>query len=185
MQSLHLKIIREMVKHIGNKDFSVWHAKCFMCQVGKEVKGMNRTLVIGLAVALVFIIAAGAMAFGPGYGMGMGPHYGAGSNLTPEQSQKFAEFQKEIVPLRQKILQLMTDVKTMHAQPTPDWKAIANKEKEIVDVRTEIHKKATEAGFSGFGTGLCGYGSGKTGSGHGLHGHGMGRKGMCSRMGTL
>jgi Spy/CpxP family protein refolding chaperone len=163
MQSLHLKIICEMVKHIGNKDFSVWHAKCFMCQVGKEVKGMKRTLVIGLAVALVFIIAAGAMAFGPGYHKGTGPCYGAGSNLTPEQSQKLAEFNKEIVPLRQKMHQLMTDVKTLHAQPTPDWKAIANKEKEIVDVRTEIHKKATEAGVAGFG--------------HCLHGHGMGKDG--------
>lgn len=180
MQSLHLKIICEMVKHIGNKYFSVWHAKCFMCQVGKEVKGMKRTLVIGLAVALVFIIAAGAMAFGPGYGMGMGPHYGAGSNLTPEQSQKFAEFQKEIVPLRQKILQLMTDVKTMHAQPTPDWKAIAEKQKEMVDIRVEIQKKATEAGFAG--PGLCGHGTGK--AGHGFHGHGTGRMGMC-RMGAF
>lgn len=141
---------------------------------------MKRTLVIGLAVALVFIIAAGAMAFGPGYGMGMGPHYGAGSNLTPEQSQKFAEFQKEIVPLRQKILQLMTDVKTMHAQPTPDWKAIAEKQKEMVDIRVEIQKKATEAGFAG--PGLCGHGTGK--AGHGFHGHGTGRMGMC-RMGAF
>lgn len=131
---------------------------------------MKKTLVIGLAVALVFIIAAGAMAFGPGYHKGTGPCYGAGSNLTPEQSQKFAEFQKEILPLRQKMLQMKTDLMTLRAQPTPDWKAIAEKQKEIVDVKTEIQKKATEAGFAG--------------SGHGLHGHGTGKMGMC-RMGTM
>lgn len=170
-----------MVKHIGNKAFSVWHAKCFMCQVGKEVKGMKKTLVIGLAVALVFIIAAGAMAFGH---KGTGPCYGAGSNLTPEQSQKLAEFQKEIVPLRQKMHQLMTDVMTLRAQPTPGWKAIAEKQKEMVDIKIEIQKKATAAGFAGFGPGLCGYGSGKAGSGHGLHGQSTGKMGMW-RMGTM
>jgi len=169
-----------MVKHIGNKAFSVWHAKCFMCQVGKEVKGMKKTLVIGLAVALVFVLVAGAMAFGPGYHRGSDLCYGPGSNLTPEQAQKFAAFQKEIVPLRQKMLQLRTDLLALRAQLTPDWKAIAEKQKEMVDIRVEIQKKATEAGFAG--PGLCGHGTGK--AGHGFQGHGTGRMGMC-RMGAF
>ncbi|MDH5769345.1 MAG: hypothetical protein OEZ31_10385 [Nitrospirota bacterium] len=136
---------------------------------------MKKTLVIGLAIALVFIIAAGAMAFGPGYHKGTGPCYGAGTNLTPEQSQKFAASQKEILPLRQKMLQLRTDLLTLRAQSTPDWKAIAEKQKEMVDIKVEIQKKATEAGFAGHG--LCGRGTGK--AGHGFHGHGTGRLGMC------
>jgi hypothetical protein len=80
--------------------------------------------------------------------------------------------------------QLMTDVKTLHAQSTPDWKAIAEKQKEMVDIKIEIQKKATAAGFAGFGPGLCGYGSGKAGSGHGLHGQSTGKMGMW-RMGTM
>ncbi len=136
---------------------------------------MKKTLVIGVAIAFVFIIAAGAMAFGPGYHKGTGPCYGAGSNLTPEQSQKFAALQKEILPLRQKMFQLRTDLLTLRAQPTPDWKAIAEKQKEMVDIKVEVQKKGTEAGFAGHG--LCGRGTGK--AGHGFHGHGTGRMGMC------
>ncbi len=59
----------------------------------------------------------------------------------------------------------------LRTQTTPDWNAIAAKQKEMVDVRTEIQKKATETGITGFGPGLC-----KGGKGMGMMG--MGRMGM-------
>ncbi len=131
---------------------------------------MKKTISIALAVVLVAVFVTGAMAFGPGYGAGNG--YGMmGSNLTPEQAQKFTQFQKDILPLRQKMLQLKTELMALRTQTTPDWNAIAAKQKEMVDIRTEIQKKATEAGITGFGPSLC-----RGGKGMGMMG--MGRMGM-------
>jgi Spy/CpxP family protein refolding chaperone len=128
---------------------------------------MKKAISIALAVVLVATLVTGAMAFGPGYGMGKG--YGMmASNLTPEQAQKFAQFQKDVLPLRQKMLQLKTELMGLRTQTTPDWNAIAAKQKEMVDVRTEIQKKAAETGITGFGPGSC--------KGKGMMG--MGRMGM-------
>lgn len=128
---------------------------------------MKKAISIALAVVLVAALVNGAMAFGPGYGMGKG-HGMMACNLTPEQAQKFAQFQKDILPLRQKMLQLKTELMTLRTQTTPDWNAIAAKQKEMVDVRTEIQKKAAEAGITGFGPGSC----------KGMGMMGMGRMGM-------
>jgi Spy/CpxP family protein refolding chaperone len=128
---------------------------------------MKKAISIALAVVLVATLVTGAMAFGPGYGMGKG--YGMmASNLTPEQAQKFAQFQKDVLPLRQKMLQLKTELMGLRTQTTPDWNAIAAKQKEMVDVRTEIQKKAAETGITGFGPSSC--------KGKGMMG--MGRMGM-------
>lgn len=129
---------------------------------------MKKAITIGLAVVLVAVLITGAMAFGPGHGKGHGM---IGANLTPEQSQKFAKFQKDILPLRQRMLQLKTDLMILRTQTTPDWDAIAAKQKEMVDVRTEIQKKASEAGITEPGTGFC-----RGGKGMGMMG--MGRMGM-------
>ncbi len=130
---------------------------------------MNKKLIAGLAVALVAIMVTGAMAFGPGYGRGMGygagPCYSATTNLTPEQAQKYAQFQKEILPLKQKMLQLRTELMTLHTQTTPDWNAISAKQKEMIDVRTEIQKKASAAELTGAGFGPCGACMGRMGMG--------------------
>ncbi len=138
---------------------------------------MKKIVSLGLAVALVAIFVTGAVAFGPGSGMGMGPCYGTGSAVAPEQAQKFAQFQKDVLPLRQQMLALRTDLMTLRSQSTPDWKAIAEKQKQMVDVRTEIMKKATEAGFKDFGQGRCGC-AGMGMRGMGMQGPGMGRMGM-------
>jgi hypothetical protein len=67
------------------------------------------------------------------------------------------------------MLQLRTELMTLHTQTTPDWNAISAKQKEMVDVRTEIQKKASAAGLTGAGFGPCGAG--------------MGRMGMCRMSG--
>lgn len=129
---------------------------------------MKKAIKIGLAVVFVIALVSAATAFGPGMGMGHGM---MGHNMSPEQTQKFADFQKETLTLRQKMLQLKTELMTLRAQTTPDWKAISEKQKEMIDVRTEIQKKASEAGIVDFGPGRC-----RSGKGMGMMG--MGRMGM-------
>jgi len=121
---------------------------------------VKKTISVIVAVALVLTVITGAMAFGPGTGMGRG--YGMGHNIAPEDAQKFAEFQKEILPLRQKMLQLRTELMTIRTQTPVNWDAVAAKKKEMVDVKIEIQKKAAEAGITkGFGSGTCRGGMGK------------------------
>ena len=120
---------------------------------GKEVREMKKAISIGLAVVLVATLVTAAIAFGPGHGRGMG--YGiVGSGFTTEQAQKFAQFQQETLPLRQKMQQLRTDLLMLRTQTSPDWEAITAKQKEMVDLRVEIQKKAAEAGITGFGPGF-------------------------------
>jgi hypothetical protein len=132
-----------------------------------EVSSMKRGLIASLVVALVAVVVTGAFAFGPGYGKGMGAGDGtcplAASAVTPEQSQKFAKFQSDILPLKQKMIQLRTEIMTLRAQTPTDWNAIAAKRKEMVDVKTEIQKRASESGFGGAGCGACGNGAGHMG----------------------
>lgn len=127
---------------------------------------MKKVIKIGLAVVFVMSIVSVAMATGSGKGMGMG-HGMMGFHVSPEQTQRFADFQKETLTLRQKMLQLKTELMTLRAQTTPDWKAISEKKKEKVDVKIEIQKKASEAGIADFGHGRC-----KGGKGMGMMGMG-------------
>lgn len=132
---------------------------------------MKKGLIAVVIVSLIALVVTGAFAFGPGYGRGMGAGYGygncpmTGNTVTPEQSQKFAKFQSEILPLKQKMLQLRTDLMTLRAQTPTDWNAISAKQKEMVDVRTEIQKRAADSGFANSGCGACGYGGGQMGMG--------------------
>lgn len=137
--------------------------------------------VIGVAVALMLVIATvtGAMAFGPGGCMGQGPGNcpQMGAAVTPEQTQKFAQFQQDTLALRQQMMQYKTELMTLRAQQNPDWKAIADKQKQMVDVKTEIQKKRAAAGLPGgpgCGCGNCGGG----GCGMGMRGMGMCGMGM-------
>ena len=127
---------------------------------------MKRGLIAGLVVTLVAVAVTAALAFGASYGQGMGAGNGicpgAAGTVMPEQSQKFAKFQMDILPLKQKMLQLRTELMTLRAQTPTDWNAISAKRKEIVDVGTEIQKSAATSGFSG-GCGACGYRSGHMG----------------------
>jgi len=132
---------------------------------------MKKGLIASLIVALVAVGVTAAFAFGPGYGMGMGAGYGtcptAGGTVTPEQSQKFAKFQSDILPLKQKMLQLKTELMTLRFQTPTDWNAISAKQKEMVDVRIQIQKQAADSGFTGTGNG-CGCGQGRMGMGSGM-----------------
>lgn len=126
---------------------------------------MKRIALVLMVSVFVITMIGSANAFGPGggYGFGCGPCIAGQPNppaqLTTEQLEKYNRFQSEILPLRQKMLQLRTEVSILYSKQTPDFKTIADKQKEMVDIRTEIHKKAAEAGLSN----LIGYGRGRGG----------------------
>ncbi|NTU43457.1 MAG: hypothetical protein HGA78_10515 [Nitrospirales bacterium] len=128
---------------------------------------MKKGIIIGLTLALMMTVGSLAIAKGPG-NCGTGP--GAMARMTPEQAQKFAQFQSDTLSLRQKMMQLRTELMVLRTQTKTDWKAVSEKEKEMVDLRIEIQKKASEAGVSGFGPGRrggdcdnCGMGMGQRG----------------------
>ncbi len=128
---------------------------------------MKKCLMISIVVAVVAVAMTGAFAFGPGNGMGRGACYGtcpmAGSITTSEQSENFAKFQSSILPLKENLLQLKAELVTLRSQTPIDWDAVSAKQKEIIDVRTEIRKKAVESGFAGSGCGICCNGRGRMG----------------------
>lgn len=136
---------------------------------------MKKIFSIGVAALLVVGLVTGAMAIGPGGGFGGGPgggcrqccDCGQDGTVTPEQSQKMLQFQKEIQPLREKMFALKTQMMELRAQVTPDLDVIAAKQKEMIDIRTEIRKKASSSGVSSLMQGKggcwgddCGYGCG-------------------------
>lgn len=118
---------------------------------------MKKTVQVVVSILFVFVLSVGAWAFGPG--MGTGPHAGHGANLkafpqgsqlTQEQIEKFNKFKLDTLPLRQKMMQLKTELSVLYSKKPVDYKAVALKENEIVDVRLEIHKKAVETGVADF-----------------------------------
>jgi len=142
---------------------------------------MKQLATLGISALIVIALIGGAVAAGP-MGPGGGPCATApadcplAATAKPEQALKFADFQKEILPQKQQMLQLKTDLMGLRAQPNPDWKAIADKQKQMVDVRVEIQKKAAAAGFPAWGAGRCGMGM-MGGRGMGMMGGGMGMMG--------
>jgi len=127
---------------------------------------MKKIAITTLALALTFVMAGSAMAWGgPGNGMrgGYGCPYSA--NLTPEQLQKAQAFQQEIQPLQQKRFQIRNEIRTLRTQQNPDWNAISAKQREMFELRMQIQQKAIAKGVAGQGYGY----------GYGRHGRGMGR----------
>lgn len=134
---------------------------------------MSKNVTAILAAIIFLVLTTGAWAQGPGGAMGMGICPMGQASVSPEQAQRFAQFQSETLPLRQKMLQIKSELMTLRVQPTKDWKAIADKQKEMVDVKTEIHKKADAVGIP-VGRGMCG-GPGAGRMGKPCMGMGMGR----------
>lgn len=132
---------------------------------------MKKILSIGLAVLLVVAVVGVALAVGPAKGRGVGPGYGPGwmmgggyyDNLSADQVAKIEQFQKEVEPLREQMFQLRSEMFQLRQQEPIDWDAVSAKQKEMVDLRIQIQKKASDAGIAdlvgkrgGFGPGSCG-----------------------------
>ncbi len=135
---------------------------------------MNKRILTTI-VAAMFVVASAlsVYAFGPGGGFGPGAGYGPsggnfgnvqGTPMTQEQIDKLNKYRMDVLPLQQKMIKLKTELAVLNSQAKPDYKAIADKQKEMVDIRIEIQKKANEAGIPAFsqgrglgkGMGACG-----------------------------
>lgn len=149
---------------------------------------MKKIAGLGVGLALVVAMVSGALAIGPGMDMGPGMDQcmcqgkgqgkgmmGAGynkANLTPEEAKKVEQFRKDIAPLREKMFQLRTEMMTLRSQQNPDWNAIGEKQKAMVDLKTQIRQKADEYGVAGMGPGACD-GQGRMGKGRMMRGMAM------------
>ncbi len=121
---------------------------------------MKKTMIIGLGLALSLALAATvALAWGPGFGPGFGRGFGGpafGSppipNLTAEQSAQIQAlrdaFLKEIGPLQNDLSTKRTELQTLWSSTNPDQAAIIAKQKEILNLQSQLQEKATNLGFS-------------------------------------
>jgi len=113
---------------------------------------------------------------GPGYGMGPGMMYGYGAGGTGKavDIEKFKKFQKETSGLRDDMHLKMLELRNEYSKEKPDEDRIATLQKELIDIRTKIHKAADKAGIAEEGRGWGGRrGFGGRGFGPGMMGPGM------------
>lgn len=139
---------------------------------------MKRSAIFGLVVAVALTLAGVASAHmwgddggGPGYGMGPGMMYGGSGTDKAVDVEKFKQFQKETSGLRDEMHLKMLELRNEYSKENPDENKIATLQKEMIDLRTKIHKAADKAGIEGMGRGR----GGKRGfGGRGMMGGGYG-----------
>lgn len=101
-----------------------------------------RKIVIIAVVALFTVVLIGASAHA---WKGKGAGYGCLCySVDPAKTQKFYS---DTLPLRQKMLQLRGELSQLFVQPNPDWNAITKKKQEMVQLKTEMQRKAQEYGL--------------------------------------
>ena len=120
---------------------------------------MKKTTIVGLGLVLVLaLVATVALAWGPGFGPGFGrgfggPAYGVPpiSDLTAEQSAQIQAlrdgFLKEIEPLRKALYAKGQELRNLWQSSNPDQAAISAKQKEMIDLQTQLRGKATNLGL--------------------------------------
>lgn len=114
---------------------------------------MKKTIIIAVIMLFTFgIIGGAAYAWrGGGYGYNGAFGYPCYTAVDPEKAQKFYT---DTVSQRQRMLQLRGELAQLYAQPNPDWNAITKKQQEMVQLRTEMQKKAQQYGLPYYGMGM-------------------------------
>jgi Spy/CpxP family protein refolding chaperone len=114
------------------------------------MKNQPKILVFLLAIFLLCGTAAYAMGPGDGGpgGEGFKGHHPNLLNLTPEQKTKLQalreNFRKETVFLRNDIKVKRLELKTLWTVPKPDKDKIVAKQKELIDLKTQLAMKAID-----------------------------------------
>lgn len=143
---------------------------------------MKKSAIFGLAVVVALALTGVASAHmwgdddgGPGYGMGPGMMYGAGPGAGKAVDiEKFKQFQKETSGLRDDMHLKMLELRNEFTKEKPDEDRISTLQKELIDLRTKIHKAADKAGIEGMGRGRGGKRGWGRGMGPGMMGGGPG-----------
>lgn len=123
---------------------------------------MKKWIWVGLILvsSLVLISAVYAHLPGKGYGSGW---------LCNADSESVKKFQRDTLSLRDELISKRFEIREEYSKEKPDLDKIATLKKEIVDIRTEIRKKAQAAGLPAWKDGKIGCGKMK----------GKGLKGAC------
>jgi zinc resistance-associated protein len=113
---------------------------------------MKKIFIIAVTALFALAIIGGAAYAWRGGGSGYGGGYAcpAYNNVDPQKAQKFYN---DTLPLRQKQLQLRGELAQLYGQPNRDWNVITKKQQEMVQLRTEMQKKAQEYGLP-YGCGM-------------------------------
>ncbi|NWF76247.1 MAG: hypothetical protein HXY53_06685 [Nitrospirae bacterium] len=112
---------------------------------------MKKGLIIGLILIAGILLVSVVYAQFPGKGYGLNRF----SNVDIETVK---EFQKETLPLRDELMIKRLEIQQEYGKENPDRERIATLEKEIVDIRIKIQKKADEIGLPARKGGRMGYG---------------------------
>ena len=131
---------------------------------------MKKVVLAVMMVGIIAVAITGVYAFGPNADCGSGDCAQANcmgyTNLTEDQKAKVDQLRNEMLPLRQQMAAKRSEMMSLRSQQNPDWTAVEKKQKEMAELRTEMQKKAFEAGTQG----LCGQCGGSQGMGRMNHG---------------
>ena len=120
---------------------------------------MKKTLIVGLSLTLgLALVATVAIAWGPSFGPRFGRGFGGPANgvppipdLTAEQSAQIQAlrdgFLKEIEPLQKELFAKGTELRSLWSSSGPDPAAVTAKQKEILNLQTQLQEKGTNLGL--------------------------------------
>ena len=100
---------------------------------------MKKGVIVVLIAAAALVFVSAVYAFPPGNGNGIC----RSGNVDTEAVKKF---QKETLSFRDELITRKLDLRKEFSKRIPDRDRIASLQKEIIDIRTKIMKKADESG---------------------------------------
>jgi hypothetical protein len=103
---------------------------------------MIKALITGLILVLAMILITPVYACPPRDVTGQD-----NSKYTNIDVETLKKFQKETLPLRDELITKRFEIRRERSKETPDRDRIATLQKEIIDIRTKIKKKADELGL--------------------------------------
>lgn len=112
------------------------------------------TIALVLLAGLLIAGTASAWCMWGGYGGWSRGGYGARYGTV--DTDKFRNFQKDTLSLREEMVAKNLELENEYDKPTPDPKRVAALEKEIIDLQTKIQEVADKYGISGSGRGYAG-----------------------------
>ncbi len=104
---------------------------------------MRKEVIVVLILAAALVFVSVVYAYPPGRGNGIC----RSGNVDTEAVRKF---QKESLSFRDELITRKLDLRKEFSKRTPDRDRIAALQKEIVDIRTKIMKKADESGVPNY-----------------------------------
>jgi hypothetical protein len=113
------------------------------------MKRIAMVIVVAVAVLVAAGMASAQMGWGPGYGRGCSGS-GPDGQVNVESLKKF---QKETLSLRDELMTKRAELHNEYAKQTPDTGRIAEIQKQMIDIRTQIQKAAEKNGLPAWGQG--------------------------------